>query len=90
MLVPSVENTHKPRNQPHKENIQLFFTAQIRIISASMLELGWNSTAANPKVCNDFNRRSRKFFFPNKGCCLNPGRSNLNWSKEQTMESLEK
>lgn len=62
------------RKQQYKENIQLFFTAEIRIIPAPMLELGWNSTAANPKTCHDFN--TRKFFFPNKGCCLNPGRSN--------------
>lgn len=83
-------HTHKPRKQQNKENMKLFCTAQITTVPAPMLELGWNSTAANPKTCHNFNSRSRKFFFLNKGRCLNPGRSNWNWSKEETMESLEK
>lgn len=48
-----------------------------------------NSQKPKNKAINDFNRSMRKSFFPNEGCCLNPGRSNLNWTKEQTKEGLE-
>lgn len=45
-----------------------------------------NSQKPKNKAINDFNRSMRKSFFPNEGCCLNPGRSNLNWTKEQTKD----
>lgn len=58
-------------------------------ITACIMELLWKFTEAKNKAINDFNRSMRKSFFPNEGCCLNPGRSNLNWTKEQTKEDLE-
>ena len=58
-------------------------------ITACIMELLWKFTAAKNKAINDFNRSMRKSFFPNEGCCLNPGRSNLNWTKEQTKDDLE-
>lgn len=58
-------------------------------ITACIIELLWKFTEAKNKAINDFNRSMRKSFFPNEGCCLNPGRSNLNWTKEQTKEDLE-
>lgn len=58
-------------------------------ITACIMELLWKFTEAKNKAINDFNRSMRKSFFPNEGCCLNPGRSNLNWTKEQTKDDLE-
>lgn len=58
-------------------------------LTACITELLWKFTEAKNKAINDFNRSMRKSFFPNEGCCLNPGRSNLNWTKEQTKEGLE-
>lgn len=58
-------------------------------IAACIMELLWKFTEAKNKAINDFTRSMRKSFFPNEGCCLNPGRSNLNWTKEQTKEDLE-
>lgn len=58
-------------------------------ITACIMELLWKFTEAKNKAINDFTRSMRKSFFPNEGCCSNPGRSNLNWTKEQTKEDLE-